>query len=172
MALRASAVSGTGGFAALGYSVTEDALLLDAVARAGGWKVAVCSSETAAALTSAQPSWKEYVDQHTRWNAGGLFSPDIVTRLSYLFIVLFYLVGSILVSLLGFIERVPVALNAFSLSIGLLAVVSGLYPGKKRLPYFVRLLPYLFFFGFFYSFVTLRAFIRRPFEWKGASLRP
>ena len=28
------------------------------------------------------------------------------------------------------------------------------------------------FFGFFYSFVTLRAFIRRPFEWKGTEIRP
>ena len=113
------------------------------------------------------------MDQHTRWNAGGLFSPDVVTRLSYVFIVLIYLVGSIVVMPLGFVDwRVPVlSLNAF-LSIGLLAVASGVYPGKKRLTYFARLLPHLFFFGFFYSFITVRAFVRRPFEWKGASLRP
>jgi cellulose synthase/poly-beta-1,6-N-acetylglucosamine synthase-like glycosyltransferase len=107
MALRARAMAGTGGFATLGFSVTEDALLLDAVARAGGWKVAVCSSEAAAALTRAQPCWKEYVDQHTRWNAGGLFSPDIVTRLSYVFIVLIYLVGSIVARAGAFTECLP-----------------------------------------------------------------
>jgi cellulose synthase/poly-beta-1,6-N-acetylglucosamine synthase-like glycosyltransferase len=173
MALRARAVKDTGGFAALGYSVTEDALLLDAVARAGGWKVAVCSAETATALTRAQPTWREYVDQHTRWNAGGLFSPDLVTRLSYIFIVLFYLVGSLVVLPLGLLDwRVAVlSCNAF-LSIGLLAAASGLYPGKRKLPYYALLLPNLLFFGLFYSAITVRAFLRRPFEWKGASLRP
>jgi hypothetical protein len=113
------------------------------------------------------------VNQHTRWNAGGLFSPDLVTRLSYLFIVLFYLVGSVLVMPLGFFDwRVPIlSLNSF-LSIGLLAFAGGLYPRKKRSAYYARLLPYLAFFVFFYCFVTVRALILRSYEWKGSTLHP
>ena len=104
---------------------------------------------------------------------GGLFSTDIVTRLSYVFVVLIYLVGSLLVALLGFLDwRVPVlSLNAV-LSIGLLAFASGLYPGKKKGAYYARFLPYLLFFCFFYSYVTLRALFHRSFEWKGSNLRP
>jgi cellulose synthase/poly-beta-1,6-N-acetylglucosamine synthase-like glycosyltransferase len=173
MAVRARAVEETGGFHALGYSVTEDAMLLDAVCRGGDWKVRACTSDRGAATTRAQVSWKGFVDQHTRWSAGGLFSPDLVTRISFTFVVLFYLVGSLVVLPLGFLDwRVPVlSLNSF-LSIGLLAGLGGLYPGKNRARYYLRLLPYLFFFGFFYSYITVRALVRRPFEWKGAILRP
>jgi hypothetical protein len=82
-------------------------------------------------------------------------------------------VGSLVVLPLGFLDwRVPVlSLNSF-LSIGLLAGLGGLYPGKDRARYYLRFFPYLFFFGFFYSYITVRAFIRRPFEWKGTTLRP
>ncbi len=44
MAVRAVAVRQTGGFRALGFSVTEDAMLLDAVCRGAGWKGAVCTA--------------------------------------------------------------------------------------------------------------------------------
>jgi cellulose synthase/poly-beta-1,6-N-acetylglucosamine synthase-like glycosyltransferase len=171
MAVRAAAFRQTGGFSTLGYSLTEDALLLDAVCRGGGWKAAVCPGAPAAITTRGKPTWREFVEQHTRWNAGALFSPDIVTRASYLFIVLFYLVGSILVMPLGVLDgRVPLlSLNAF-LSIGILAALGGAYQGKRRGPYFAKLLPYLLFFGFFYSWITLRALVRRRLDWKGASL--
>ena len=174
MAVRARAVKEVGGgFHALGFSVTEDATLLDAVRRLGSWKVSVCSSREAACLTRAHRTWGAYVDQHTRWNAGGLFSADLVTSFSYIFVVLIYLVGSLLVLPLGFLDwRVPVlSLNAF-LSIGLLAFAGGLYEGKNRPRYYARLLPYLFFFGFFYAFITVRAVLKRPFDWKGSTLRP
>jgi cellulose synthase/poly-beta-1,6-N-acetylglucosamine synthase-like glycosyltransferase len=173
MAIRAEAVREAGGFAALGYSVTEDAMLLDAVNRAGGWKVRVCTASGSAAVTLPKPSWREYINQHTRWNAGALYSPDLVTRSLYILVVLVYLVGSLLVLPLGFADwRVPVlSLNSF-LSIGLLAAIGGFYPGRRKAAYFLRLLPYLFFFGFFYSAVTVRAFVKRPFEWKGSPLRP
>ena len=173
MAIRARAVREIGGFHALGYSVTEDAMLLDAVCRRGGWSVRACTSDRGSARTRAQSSWKGFLDQHTRWNAGGLFSPDLVTRISFTFVVLIYLVGSLVVLPLGFLDwRVPVlSLNSF-LSIGLLAGLGGLYPGKNRLRYYAHFLPYLFFFGFFYSWITVRALVRRPFDWKGTTLRP
>ena len=173
MAIRAQAVKEIGGFHALGYSVTEDAMLLDAVCRSGGWAVRGCTSDRATARTSAQGTWRGFIDQHTRWNAGALFSPDLVTRISFIFVVLFYLVGSLVVLPLGFLDwRVPVlSLNSF-LSIGLLAGLGGLYPGTKRGRYYLWFLPYLIFFGFFYSYITLRALVRRPFDWKGTTLRP
>jgi cellulose synthase/poly-beta-1,6-N-acetylglucosamine synthase-like glycosyltransferase len=172
MAIRAQAVKEIGGFHALGYSVTEDAMLLDAVCRAGGWKVRTCTSVRAVTVTRPQGSWRGFIDQHTRWNAGALFSPDLFTRLSFSFVVLFYLVGSLVVLPLGILDwHVAVlSLNSF-LSIGLLAALGGLYEGKNRSRYFLVLLPFLIFFGFFYSFVTVRAVVRRPFDWKGSTLR-
>jgi cellulose synthase/poly-beta-1,6-N-acetylglucosamine synthase-like glycosyltransferase len=173
MAVRAQAVKEVGGFRALGYSVTEDAMLLDAVCRAGGWKVRTCTTVRAAVFTRAQAGWGAFIDQHTRWNAGALFSPDLFTRVSFSFVVLFYLVGSLVVLPLAILDwRVAVvSLNSF-LSIGLLAALAGFYEGKNRARYFLRFLPFLFFFGFFYSFMTVRALVRRPFDWKGSILRP
>jgi len=113
------------------------------------------------------------VEQHTRWNAGGLFSTDPVTRISFIVVVLIYLVGSLLVLPLGALDaRVPLLSLTSFLSIGLLAAVGGFYDGKRKGRYFAVLLPFVIFFGFFYSFITLRALARRPFEWKGTALRP
>ena len=97
----------------------------------GGWAVRSCTSDRAAARTRAHVTWKAYIDQHTRWNAGALFSQDLVTRVSFIFVVLFYLVGSLLVLPLGFAglaragplaERVPQHRSAGGLG--------GLYPGR------------------------------------------
>ncbi len=172
MAVRTAALKETGGFRRLGWSVTEDALLLDAVCRTGTWKARVRASRAAAIVTQPKSTWREYIAQHTRWNAGAIFSPDLVTRLSYIFVVLLYLVGSILVMPLGILDwRVPVlSLNAF-LSIGILAALGGVYEGKRRGAYYLKLLPFLIFFGFFYSCITVRALFRRPFDWKGSTLR-
>lgn len=172
MGVRAAAVKEVGGFRTLGYSVTEDAMLLDALCRRNGWEVKTCTSIRSAATTIPKMSWKEYINQHIRWNAGALFSSDLVTRVSFIFLVLIYLVGSLLVLPLGFVDwRVPVlSLNSF-LSMGLLAFVGGFYEGRQRGRYFLRFLPYLFFFGFFYGFVTIRTLAQRSFVWKGVSLR-
>jgi cellulose synthase/poly-beta-1,6-N-acetylglucosamine synthase-like glycosyltransferase len=190
MAVRREAVNALGGFRALGYSVTEDAMLLDAICRAGSknplkprgatnprqrrgaWKVRVAVTEGAVAVTRPKQSWADFVNQHTRWNAGALFSEDLVTRVSYILVVLVYLTASLLLIPFGFLDwRIPIlSLTSFA-SIGLLGVFGGFYAGKDRGRYFARFLPYLFFFAFFYAFVTVRAFVKRPFEWKGVVLR-
>jgi cellulose synthase/poly-beta-1,6-N-acetylglucosamine synthase-like glycosyltransferase len=173
MAIRARAVKATGGFRALGYSVTEDAMLLDAVCRRAGWKARARVTSRSAARTGGKSRWTDYVNQHTRWNAGGLFSEDPVTRISYIFVVLIYLTAAVFLLPLGFLDwRVPVLSLAAWLSFGTLAAIGGFYEGKDRLRYFATFLPFVFFFGFFYVFITLRAFAMRPFEWKGSVLSP
>jgi cellulose synthase/poly-beta-1,6-N-acetylglucosamine synthase-like glycosyltransferase len=173
MAARAEAVRATGGFRRLGYSVTEDAMLLDAVCRQGGWKAAACVSPRAAVVTVPKTRWRDYLEQHTRWNAGGLFAADPLTRFFFILVVVVYLVGSLLVMPLGVLDaRVPLLSLAAFVSIGLLGVVGGLFGGKRRGQYFLRFLPFLVFFAFFYAFVTLRALARRPFAWKGVVLSP
>jgi len=173
MAVRTEAVKATGGFRALGYSVTEDAMLLDAVCRKAPWKPRALVSKSSAAHTIGKVRWSDYVNQHTRWNAGGLFSEDLVTRISYIFVVLIYLTASLLLLPVGFLDwRVPLLSLTSFVSIGLLGAVGGLYEGKERAGYFLTFLPFLVFFAFFYVFVTLRAFAMRPFEWKGRVLGP
>ena len=173
MAVRANAVKAIGGFRALGYSVTEDAMLLDAICRKGGWRPRASIGASSTVRTAGMSRWSDYVNQHTRWNAGGLFSEDPITRMSYILVVLIYLTASILLLPVGLLDwRVPVLSLTSFVSIGILAGVGGFYEGKDRLRYFATFLPFLVFFAFFYVFITLRAFILRPFEWKGRVLNP
>ena len=149
MAIRARAVKEIGGFHALGYSVTEDAMLLDAVCRKGGWKVTTCTSDRGAGGTRAhRRRGRVHRPAHAMERRGAVLPPTSSRSVSFIFVVLFYLVGSLVVLPLGLLDwRVPVlSLNSF-LSIGLLAGLGGLYPGKNRARYYLRFLPYLFFFG-------------------------
>jgi cellulose synthase/poly-beta-1,6-N-acetylglucosamine synthase-like glycosyltransferase len=172
MALRTAAVRQTGGFKTLGYSVTEDALMLAGISRTRAWKVGACVSDLGTVTTYPMESWRGYVEQHTRWNAGGLYSPDPATRLLYVFVVLVYLVGSFVILPLCVLDWrvVLITLNAY-VSIGLLAFLSGMYPGRDRGRHILQLIPNLLFFGLFYGFITVRALLRKPFSWKDARLR-
>jgi cellulose synthase/poly-beta-1,6-N-acetylglucosamine synthase-like glycosyltransferase len=172
MALRARVIREIGGFAGLGYSVTEDAALIAAVGRLTRWKVRVSTLAETAALTRPKARWREYVNQHTRWNAGAFFARDLATRAAYGFVV-GYLILSILFLPLGALDwRVPLlSLNAF-VSMGIMGFLGGLYPGKAKRTYFLRFPGYMLFFGFFYSFVSLRALFHRPLEWKGSVVPP
>lgn len=173
MAVRRAALKGLGGFRAMGYSVTEDAMLLDAICRGGAWKARATADWGAAARTAPKATWGEYLDQHTRWNAGALFSSDPVTRLAFILVVLVYLTSSLIVLPLGFLDwRIPLLSLTSFVSIGLLGVIGGFYGGKDRRRYFARFFPFLFLFAFFYVFVTLRALVRRPFDWKGSLMGP
>ncbi len=171
MAVRADAIRGVGGFSRIGYAVTEDAALLSAVSALGTWKIRAATRAETTVRTAPKPAWRDYANQHARWNAGAFFSKDLRTRLGYSFIV-FYLMACILALPFGFLDpRITLlGLNAF-LCIGILGLLGGFYEGTGS-RYFAILLPYLFVFGFFYSWVSLRALVRRPFEWKGAVLGP
>jgi cellulose synthase/poly-beta-1,6-N-acetylglucosamine synthase-like glycosyltransferase len=172
MAMRTAAVRETGGFATLGFSVTEDALMLDAIGRTRTWTVGACTSQRGAVTTYAKERWRDFIEQHTRWNAGGFFSPDLATRLLYIIVVLVYLVGSLVIIPLCVLDWRVVLITANSyLSIGLLAFLSGMYPGRDRGRHLLLFIPNLLFFGLFYSFITVRALLHRPFDWKGAQLR-
>jgi cellulose synthase/poly-beta-1,6-N-acetylglucosamine synthase-like glycosyltransferase len=172
MAVRAEAIRMVGGFAGLGYSVTEDAALLSAVSRRTRLAVRVSTLQETSAVTRPKRRWADYINQHTRWNAGAFFADDWKTRAAYGFIVC-YLIFCIFAFPLGLVDvRITlISLNAF-VSMGLLGFFGGLYAGKNKTSYFLFFIPFLIFFGFFYSFVSIRALVRRPFDWKGSLLSP
>ena len=170
MAARSASIRSAGGFSRIGYSVTEDAALLSALSKRPGARVCVATDAQTVVRTRPKESWREYINQHTRWNAGAFFSRDIMTRAPYSFIVT-YLIICMLALPFGILDwRIALlSINAF-LSIGILGLAGGLYAGIRRGFYYARLIPYVVFFGFFYSYVSLRAILRRPFEWKGSMM--
>lgn len=165
LAARRQALDEIGGFAGLGYTVTEDAALISAVGKK--WQVRVSSVRATMIQTKAKESWLEFVHQHIRWNIGGFYSKDFGTRMGYRFIVL-YLVLSLL--LLPFCLIYPVLLfyplTSF-ISIGLLALVSGLLYRENKYSFLRRFVPYMLFFMLFYSFITVLSILKVSPEWKG-----
>ncbi len=159
-----------GGFRALGYTLTEDAALISE-ARKKGWKVRVSTRSETTIKTAPQASWRNFINQHVRWNSGGFFSEDPVTRLGYRIFVL-YLLSSILVLPFAFLMPFLLILPVSSfISIGLIALLLGLLYRNDKAAYLLRLVPNTLFFMLFYSWITLLCLIRITPEWKGKKLR-
>jgi cellulose synthase/poly-beta-1,6-N-acetylglucosamine synthase-like glycosyltransferase len=167
---RRSVIEEIGGFKALGYTLTEDAALISEAGKKG-WKVRVSTREDTTIFTAPQASWRSFINQHVRWNSGGFFSTDLMTRLGYRTIVLFLLCSTLALPfacLMPFLLILPV--TSF-ISIGLIALLLGLLYCRNKSAYLLRLLPNTLFFMLFYSYVTLLCLIRVSPEWKGRKLR-
>ncbi|MDR2176632.1 MAG: glycosyltransferase [Treponema sp.] len=86
--LRRAALEAAGGYTAVPPSPTEDAALISLIRSSTGYHVrAVYGAETHVA-TKPETGWKALVNQTLRWNNGGLFSPEIVTRINYTVLML------------------------------------------------------------------------------------
>jgi cellulose synthase/poly-beta-1,6-N-acetylglucosamine synthase-like glycosyltransferase len=166
LACRRRALEEVGGFRGLGYTLTEDAALTSAVARRG-WNVRVSTRTQCMIETGAQPTWRDFLNQHLRWNSGGFYHRQFSTRLGYRWITLF-LIASVLA--LPFCLLWPALLimpTASFLSVGLLGLLAGLLYRSDQPSYFLKLVPYTFFFMLFYSYVTFLSILRVSLEWKG-----
>jgi len=59
------------GYSGMGYTITEDAALIQAVAKKTNWDIAVVYDKAAAVLTFAEESIKQFLSQRVRWVLGG-----------------------------------------------------------------------------------------------------
>jgi cellulose synthase/poly-beta-1,6-N-acetylglucosamine synthase-like glycosyltransferase len=170
LSARRSALADVGGFAGLGYTVTEDAALIAAVGKTGRWRVVASTLGELTIVTRPLATWRAFVNQHTRWNIGGFYSSDAATRAGYRFLVLYLTASMILLPFaLLWTPLCVFAIDAFA-SVGLLAVLDAtLYPHRLRGDRLAAV-PFTVFFLFFYSLITLRAIARSRPEWKGSRL--
>ena len=170
LALRATVLAQIGGFRALGYTLTEDAALIEA-ARRHGWRVAGSTLTETRITTEPQPSWGGFVNQHVRWNGGAFFSHDPATVWGYRYITLF-LIASVVAApwalLVPWLALLPLT---SLLSIGSLAVLAAVLYSRRRLRALLRVIPYTLFFMVFYAYATVLAIVGVRAEWKGARLQ-
>jgi len=170
LAARREAVEAVGGFRGLGYTLTEDAALTAAVAKAG-WQVRVSTWTGAMIQTQPQSSWRDFLNQHLRWNSGGFFHQDFSNRFGYRYITVFLIVSVLVLPACPFWPALLVMPTSSFLSVGLLALLSGLLYRPDRPRYLLRLVPYTLFFMLFYSYVTFLSILRVSPEWKGRRFR-
>jgi cellulose synthase/poly-beta-1,6-N-acetylglucosamine synthase-like glycosyltransferase len=160
-----------GGFRALGYTLTEDAALATAAAKTG-WKVRVSTRTDTMIETVAQEHWRDLINQHLRWNGGAFYHEDFATRFAYRFITL-YLIASVVAVPFAFFLPFLFLLPACSfISVGLMALVAGIFYRRDKSWYLLRLVPYTCFFLVFYASVTLLSIFQVPPKWKGRRWQP
>ena len=168
---RKAVIDQMGGFHSLGYTLTEDAALATAAAK-GGWKVRVSTRTDTMIETVAQEHWRDLINQHLRWNGGGFHHEDFATRFAYRFITL-YLIASVLAVPVAFFLPFLFVLPAASfISVGLMALVQGIFYRPDKNWYLLRLVPYTCFFLVFYAYATLLSIFQVPPNWKGKRWQP
>ncbi|MCL2190792.1 MAG: glycosyltransferase [Treponema sp.] len=97
-----AALDSVGGYDAVPPSPTEDAALISLIRSRGRYRVRAAALPDAAVETCAEDTWRGFVGQTLRWNNGGLFSPEPVTRFGYNLLMLLITAGALAFPLLPF----------------------------------------------------------------------
>ncbi|MDR2052788.1 MAG: glycosyltransferase [Treponema sp.] len=190
--VRRTALDRIGGYGKVPPSATEDAALVsliracdrapkaagpskDTAARDGeadGGKVpgmavhAACGRDLWV-FTKNEPAWKALVNQTLRWNNGGLFSPDLSTRLNFGFLMVTISLGMLAIPILPFIPGLwplPAAV-LFSMTMNTIAILRLFGPAlpKGGIGYIVQIV----FTPAYFTFLTILGFCGIKADWKG-----
>jgi hypothetical protein len=122
--------------------------------------------------TVAQRRWRDFINQHLRWNGGAFYHEDFATRFAYRYITLYLIASVLAVPLAVFQPFLFVLPLASFISVGMMAFAAGVLYRPDKSWYFLRLVPYTCFFLVFYAFTTLLSVFQVPPTWKGKRWQP
>jgi len=100
--VRRAALDAIGGYGAVPPSPTEDAALISLIRSRSKYRVRAIALPDAAIETGAEKTWSAFINQALRWNNGGLFSPEFMTRFNYNLLMLVISTGILAIPLLPF----------------------------------------------------------------------
>jgi cellulose synthase/poly-beta-1,6-N-acetylglucosamine synthase-like glycosyltransferase len=118
-------------------------------------------------FTKNEPTWKTLVNQTLRWNNGGLFSPDISTRLNFGFLMVTISMGMLAIPILPFVPGLwplPAAV-LFAMTMNTIAVLRLFGPAlpKGGAGYLAQIV----FTPAYFTFLTILGFCGIKADWKG-----
>ena len=164
----------SGGYDAVPVSVTEDAALISLIRSRRKYRVHAASLPDAAVETVAEKAWGTFISQTLRWNNGGLFSPEPVTRFNYNLLMLVITTGVLAVPLLPFFPGLwplPAGVCIVMLENTIAAFVlfrKKLPPGGPlNLGYVVTLL----FAPVYFALMTIMGYCGIKIKWKGTIIK-
>jgi cellulose synthase/poly-beta-1,6-N-acetylglucosamine synthase-like glycosyltransferase len=180
--IRKKALDEAGGYDAVPPSPTEDAALISQIRTHGKYRIrAVCLTDAppagarpaysdAAVITGAECSWKALISQTLRWNNGGIFSPDFVTRINYNFLML--VISTSIIAIL----LIPIFPGLWLLPLGTLIgmtenTVAALLLFRSKLPaggilMGIRYVLCALFMPVYLTLMTLMSYLRIRIKWK------
>jgi len=165
--LRRSCLDAVGGYENIPPSPTEDAALISRIRSCSDYKIRAATGRDVHVITHSENTWKALINQTLRWNNGGLFSPDISTRLNYNFLMITIAMGVITFPMLPFFPFL------WPLPAGVLT--SMLFNNFANLRLFGCSLPKgkfayaltLLFTPVYFSFLTIIGYLGFKPKWKG-----
>ncbi|MCL1993413.1 MAG: glycosyltransferase [Spirochaetes bacterium] len=166
-----AALQSVGGYDAIPPSPTEDAELISQIRKGGKYTVRAISLPDAAVETEAEKTWASFINQTLRWNNGGLFSPERITRFNYNLLMLVITTGSLALFLLPFFPSLwPLPLGVFIAitqnTVAAFALFRTKLPGGGFSTKFCYVL-LVFFTPFYFTLMTLMGYFRVKVKWKG-----
>jgi len=168
-----AALDAVGGYNAVPPSPTEDAALISLIRSHGKYRIRAAAMPDAAVETCTEETWRSFAGQTLRWNNGGLFSPEPVTRFSYNLLMLLIAAGAIAFPLWPFfpwIWPLPVA----CLIVMIENTIAAFAFFRKKLPKggFLNLgyLCTLLFAQPYFTLMTLMGYCGVKASWKGKKL--
>jgi len=168
-----AALDAAGGYGAVPPSPTEDAALISLIRSQGKYRVHAIALPDAAVETVAENTWRGFISQTLRWNNGGLFSPEPMTRFNYNLLMLVITTGILAIPLLPFFPGLwPMTAGVYIVMIENTIAAFGLF--RKKLPPGGPLnLGYILTFLFtpvYFSIMTIMGYCRVKIKWKGKEI--
>jgi len=165
--LRRSCLDAVGGYENVPLSPTEDAALISRIRSCSDYKIRAALGEDVHVITHSEKTWKALVNQTLRWNNGGLFSPDLTTRLNYNFLMITIAMGVVTFPLLPFFPflwPLPAGVLTSMLFNNFANLrLFGCSLPKGKLGYALTLL----FTPVYFSFMTILGYLGFRPKWKG-----
>ena len=170
LGIRRQTLEEIGGFESLEVTATEDAALIAAVRTKSAHEIRALFSHEITVQTEPQPTWKLLTRQEVRWHTGGLFSPDLNTRLSYGFIMIYLMVSVIILPACLFVPILIILPVVSITTMSLMAAAAGALTRQPARQYWLVLVPFIVLSMLYNSFLTFRALLKPTLIWKGDRL--
>ncbi|GHV60776.1 hypothetical protein AGMMS49587_03250 [Spirochaetia bacterium] len=166
--LRRACLEAVGGYGAVPPSPTEDAALISRIRALTQYEVRAAVGPGTHVKTGAEHSWKTFINQTLRWNNGGLFSPEMLTRINYNLLMIVISTGILAIPLLPFFPGLwPMPLGVFIVmienTIGSLCIAKSSLP-RPRFCW----IPELLFTPVYFTLMTIMGYLGIKTNWKGS----
>jgi cellulose synthase/poly-beta-1,6-N-acetylglucosamine synthase-like glycosyltransferase len=102
--LRRETLGFIGGYEGIPPSPTEDAALISQIRAKSKYQIRSACGADVFVMTRGETSWRNLINQTLRWNNGGLFSPELSTRLNFGFLMITISMGMLALPLVPFIH--------------------------------------------------------------------
>jgi cellulose synthase/poly-beta-1,6-N-acetylglucosamine synthase-like glycosyltransferase len=173
MIVSRAALDAAGGYEAVPPSPTEDAALISLIRSQGRYSVRAVALPDAAVETGSEQTWRGFINQTLRWQNGGLFSPETVTRFNYNLLMLVISTGILAIPFLPFFPGLwPLPLGVLIVMIENTIAAFALFRAKlpKGGPLNLGYLLTLLFTPVYFTLMTVMGYCGIKTTWKQVTM--